>query len=53
VGWKREPIIGSAPSGDYPRRLDYLVQWDRYSHDENMWEMYDNALKWSYDLLTE
>jgi len=46
-----ESIIASGPSDDDPRKHVYLVKWESYSHNENMWETYENVLECSLDLL--
>jgi hypothetical protein len=30
-----------------------LFKWEGYSHDENMWETYENVLEHSIDLLKD
>ena len=34
-------------------RIILLVQWDGYSHDESMWEKYENLAECSLDLLQD
>jgi len=48
-----ESIIASGPSDDDSRKHLYLVKWEGYSHDENMWETYENVLECSLDLIKE
>jgi len=44
-GWKIESNIASGPSDDDPRKHVCLVKWERYSHDENTWKMYESVLE--------
>jgi len=53
TGCKMEAIIPSGSSDDNPRKYVYLVKWEGYSHDENMWETYENILECSSDLLKD
>jgi hypothetical protein len=53
AGCKMESIIPSGPSEDHPRQHVHLVKWEGYSHDENMWETYENVLKCSLELLKD
>jgi hypothetical protein len=53
AGWKMESIIASGPSDGDLRNHVYLVKWERYSHDENMWETAENVVECSLDLLKE
>jgi hypothetical protein len=48
-----ESIIASGPSNDDPRKYVYLVKWEGYSHDENMWETYENVIGCWLDLLRD
>jgi hypothetical protein len=53
AGWKMESIIASGLSNEYPKKPVYLVKWEGYSHDENMWETYENVLECSSELLKD
>jgi hypothetical protein len=53
AGWKMESIIASGPSDNDIRKHVYLVKWEGYSHDENMWETYENVADCSMDLLKD
>jgi hypothetical protein len=53
AGWKMQPIIPSGPSNKDPRKHVYLVEWDKYSQDENTWERYDNVTESSLGLVKE
>ena len=48
-----DTIIASGPSDDDRRKHVYLVKWEGYSHNEDMWEMYENMLECLLDLLKE
>ena len=53
AGWKMESLIASGPSNDDATMHVYLVKWEDYSHEDNMWETYDNVVENSMKSLDE
>jgi hypothetical protein len=53
TGWKMELIMASSPSDNDPRKHMYLVKREGHSHNENMWEIYENVLECLLDLLKD
>lgn len=53
AGWKMGSLIANGYSDDDPMTQICLVKWEEYSHDENTWEMYENAVEDWLDLLKE
>jgi len=53
AGWKMESVMASGPSDDDPRKHMSLVNWEGFSHNDNMWETYENVLECSVELLED
>lgn len=53
VGWEMESVIASRPSNDDPGKQVYLVKWEGYSHDKNMWKTYEYVMECSLGLLKD
>jgi hypothetical protein len=53
AGWKMEMVIGSGLSNNDAAKHVYLIKWEGYSHQENMWEMFENVNEHGRELLEE
>jgi hypothetical protein len=48
-----EKVIGSGPSNKDAVKHVYLIKWEGYLHQENMWQMFENVNENGRELLEE